>query len=690
MSFGAGVEGAALSFLREYGYVALFVLMALETAMLLHFVPSEAIVPFAAAFLATSPGSLVLVIVVSTLGATLGSVLLYGFARGGGRGFLERHARFFGLTVARRDRLDRLFQRPAGESTVFFFRLLPFLRAVISIPAGLARMRLRKFAAYSMAGALVFNSALAYSTYAARTNPSFLAQMQEVTAYSRTRWPFFALLVLILALLSVLAYRRREDYRREPHRAVRHVLHASGILAILVGIVLFAFSLVAPEATYRAVTWIAVDAGEAAQQVGLAPTLLLLGFAFGALSLGLALLTVRPALEALTRSLTTAGRDGSGGEQQLVARSQAQWRSLVRRLFSRMRGRTLAIVAIIAIIAGATGFVAVWAGGNDQGQRLVVAPGKDSYLLLTPDTLGPSRPAVGESLLDVATWVPQGGFPFVEREEFHRNLVQLGPGSSLDVNGGTFRSPPADRLRVAFVGDTGTSEHTARILAQVAAQAPDLVVHAGDISYADADEAKWDAWFGLVRANLPTTPFAYVTGNHDIQDPIGTAEMRILRADNAYYSFDVGPVHFVFLDGNHVDASQASWLRDDLARAGQAGAMWIVPVEHQPWYSSGSRHGGDEQARSLFASQFSTHHVRLAVAGHEHNYERTNPIDNVTYIVTGGGGRSLYDDLTAPQSWSASRAAEYNFLLVDFTATNAKVRAIGEDGATLDSAMLSR
>jgi len=192
-----GFEQAAVHFLHSYGYLALFVLLALETSMILHFIPSEVIVTVAAATLATDTTQLVLVIAVSTLGATAGSLMLYAFARYGGRRFLDRHPRFFGLNAKRRARLESWFQRPAGESLVFFLRLVPFLRAAVSIPAGLAEMSAYKFTLYSAAGSLIFNAALAYSTYAARTNPDVMAEIHVAIAYATSRWPFFLALAFI-------------------------------------------------------------------------------------------------------------------------------------------------------------------------------------------------------------------------------------------------------------------------------------------------------------------------------------------------------------------------------------------------------------------------------------------------------------------------------------------------------------
>ncbi len=294
-------EHGAVQFLHAYGYVALFVLLALETSMVMHFIPSEVIVTVAAATLATSRTTLVVVIVVSTLGATVGSLMLYAFARYGGRRFLDRHPHFFGLTPERRARMDAWFQHPAGESLVFFFRLLPFLRAAVSIPAGLANMDIRKFTLYSAAGSALFNAALAYSAYAARTNPELMTEIRVMVAYATIRWPFFLALFVIALVAAYLLYRRRHMYRHAPDLAVRHVLRTSAVAAVVTGAILVVCAVVAPERTYRAVTWVAVDAGQLADQYGVSALLFVMAYALAAITIGLIGLTISPVVERLTR-----------------------------------------------------------------------------------------------------------------------------------------------------------------------------------------------------------------------------------------------------------------------------------------------------------------------------------------------------------------------------------------------------
>jgi hypothetical protein len=204
--------------------------------------------------------------------------------------------------------MDEWFQHPAGETLVFFLRLLPFLRAAVSIPAGLANMDARKFTLYSAAGSALFNAALAYSAYAARAKPDVLIEIRVVFAYAVSRWPFFLVLVVIALVAAFLLYRRRRVYRHAPEIAVRHVLRTSAIAAIAAGVILLGFSLLAPDATYRAVTWVAVDTGNVARQYGVSALLFLLAYAIGAITIGMIGLTISPALERLTRTVADCFR----------------------------------------------------------------------------------------------------------------------------------------------------------------------------------------------------------------------------------------------------------------------------------------------------------------------------------------------------------------------------------------------
>ena len=151
------------------GYLGVLLAMAIESAMIP--LPSELILPFAG-FLVSDPGliepltgqpwSFWVVVVVGTIGNTLGSLVAYAIGAYGGRPFLERYGRYLLIRPHEIELADRFFER-WGPQTAFFSRLLPIVRTFISFPAGVARMDLRKFVMYSTAGAFLWSTALVWA-----------------------------------------------------------------------------------------------------------------------------------------------------------------------------------------------------------------------------------------------------------------------------------------------------------------------------------------------------------------------------------------------------------------------------------------------------------------------------------------------------------------------------------------------
>lgn len=151
------------------GYLGVFVAMTIESAMVP--LPSELILPFAGFLvsdltklepLTGSAWNYWIVVVVATAGNTCGSLIAYGIGAKGGRPFLERYGRYLLIRHHDIELADRFFAR-WGSQTAFFSRLLPIVRTFISFPAGVARMHLGKFVAYSTAGAFLWSMLLVYA-----------------------------------------------------------------------------------------------------------------------------------------------------------------------------------------------------------------------------------------------------------------------------------------------------------------------------------------------------------------------------------------------------------------------------------------------------------------------------------------------------------------------------------------------
>ena len=171
-------------------------------------IPSEVILPLAGFLTQQGTMSLALVLFTSTLGAYLGALLLYWL---GARLGLERSIRW----LSRLPLVDREdFVKAAGwfsrhgRSAVFFGRLLPGVRSLISLPAGAQRMHLGTFTAFTVAGSGIWNGLLI------GLGAVLGAQYRLIDEYSRVLdYAVYAALALVLGSLIVRSIRRRRNLR---------------------------------------------------------------------------------------------------------------------------------------------------------------------------------------------------------------------------------------------------------------------------------------------------------------------------------------------------------------------------------------------------------------------------------------------------------------------------------------------
>jgi membrane protein DedA with SNARE-associated domain len=166
--FVVGDEQFARRLIDDYGLAALLVIFVLEGAMLLYFAPSEILVPAAIGALATTgPGydwaMIVAIFAIAVVGATAGQTTLFVLAQRGGREWLLQKP-WFRVSEDKLDRFDGWFDR-WGQAAVPISNALLFTRGMLTVPAGVAEMDVRRFAVLSAAGTLVFESWLAVSFY---------------------------------------------------------------------------------------------------------------------------------------------------------------------------------------------------------------------------------------------------------------------------------------------------------------------------------------------------------------------------------------------------------------------------------------------------------------------------------------------------------------------------------------------
>ena len=155
-----------INLINDAGYLGVGFLMFLET--MFPPVPSEVIMPVAGLAAARGSMSLAGVIASGTAGAMLGNYFWYLAARVVGlerfRPFIKRFGRFLTLDWAEIEKAQKLFGTQ-GWAIVFFGRMLPTLRSLISIPAGLLNMRLTTFFFWSTIGTAIWTTLLAVAGY---------------------------------------------------------------------------------------------------------------------------------------------------------------------------------------------------------------------------------------------------------------------------------------------------------------------------------------------------------------------------------------------------------------------------------------------------------------------------------------------------------------------------------------------
>ncbi|WP_405133332.1 metallophosphoesterase [Nocardia sp. NBC_01388] len=349
---------------------------------------------------------------------------------------------------------------------------------------------------------------------------------------------------------------------------------------------------------------------------------------------------------------------------------------------------------------------------------------------------------------------------------------------------------PGDYDDLYYAADNDPAvPHTKNVLNQIVAARPDFHVLAGDIAYADPSGAGkkpqyvgsggkvsdgfdkfnpyvWDVYFGAIEASASTTPWMFATGNHDMEAAYGTHGYggHLARLDfpgngpagcPSVYSFAYGNVAVLSLDANDISyeigantgysgGAQNSWVETTLAAyRANPDIDFIVCFFHHCAYSTTDSHASDGGVRDAWCALFDRYQVDLVLQGHNHVFERTDPIrggaqskpagdnsivypetDGTVYYTVGGGGRPRYRfqpgsqesyrghevaDTDVPNSyvwtpggtknpedapWSRVRFRNYSFIRVDvrpgFFSSEMDVTAVDEYGREFDKVTYRR
>jgi membrane protein DedA with SNARE-associated domain len=157
--------------ISSWGYAGIFVTMTLESALIP--IPSEAVIPFAGFLAYMGEMNIWLIVLVSSLANVTGSIIAYEIGKYLGRGFIERYGKYVLLNMGHLQLIERWFDK-YGSLTVLFCRMLPLVRTVNALPAGIGKMNFPKFCLYTFIGSIPWNLALVFVGYLLKQNWNIL------------------------------------------------------------------------------------------------------------------------------------------------------------------------------------------------------------------------------------------------------------------------------------------------------------------------------------------------------------------------------------------------------------------------------------------------------------------------------------------------------------------------------------
>ncbi len=193
--------GFIISVIEKTGYLGIFLLMTLESALIP--IPSEITMPFSGFLTARGEFNFLLVVLSGALGNVVGSLLAYWLGWWGQEAVVRKLIRKFGKYIlVTEEEYDKgeLWFRKHGDPIAFFSRLLPAVRTFISLPLGVSKVDIKRFALYTFAGSFIWSTFLTYIGVLMKDN------WENLEHYFRQ----FEIAIAVLGVLLIVFYINRK------------------------------------------------------------------------------------------------------------------------------------------------------------------------------------------------------------------------------------------------------------------------------------------------------------------------------------------------------------------------------------------------------------------------------------------------------------------------------------------------
>ena len=195
------MEQFVISMMEQFGYFGIFFLIFIEN--IFPPIPSEVVLLFGGFMTTNTKLHLLGMIIFSTLGSTVGAIVLYYIGKIFNKERLKRIlsgkiGKVLRLKNSDIDKADQWFDTK-GNKTVFFCRFIPVVRSLISIPAGMSEMPIPKFLIYTILGSLIWNTVLLF--VGNKVGENWKEIVEIMSQYSH-----IILILLIIGLIGFVIY----------------------------------------------------------------------------------------------------------------------------------------------------------------------------------------------------------------------------------------------------------------------------------------------------------------------------------------------------------------------------------------------------------------------------------------------------------------------------------------------------
>lgn len=189
-----------LQIISSSGYLGIFLFMTLESALMP--IPSEIVMPFSGYLVTLGKFNLLSLTIVSSVANLVGSIIAYVVGLKIGRKLVLKYGKYILLKEKYLVLTEKWFKK-YGNKAIFFSRMMPIVRTVISLPAGIGKMNFKKFCVYTLAGSIPWNFALAYLGFWLGKNWTII--------HNYTRELDIFVVVILIAIVIFYFWKRRKN-----------------------------------------------------------------------------------------------------------------------------------------------------------------------------------------------------------------------------------------------------------------------------------------------------------------------------------------------------------------------------------------------------------------------------------------------------------------------------------------------